>query len=168
LGFFIDAAERPCYAAVGLDGEPVSGGYGSDAPERAFDGCDESFWVSSQRGTSVKGEAWIGYAFADPQAIRRIRIAQTSNPPFRQDVVRVEKSTDGESSWIAAAPGPFRIDGATSWIDLPSGDPARRWRIIAAGDNASDLEHAWSVYEISFFQAVGSDAGTGACVAPRL
>jgi hypothetical protein len=44
----------------------------------------------------------------------------------------------------------------------------RRCRTIAAADNATNPEHAWSAYEISFFQAVGPDAGTGACVAPRL
>jgi hypothetical protein len=164
LGFFIDAAERPSYPAIALQGEPISSGYGSDTPERAFDGSEDSFWVSPQRGAAVAGEAWIGYAFGEPQAVQRIRLRQTSNPPFRQDVVRVENSVDGGSSWTAAAPGPFRLRGDTSWLDLPVGDAARHWRIVAAGDNATDPGHAWSIYEIAFFRAADADVSTEAGV----
>lgn len=167
LGFYVDPAERTHYAELALDGEPISSGYGLDVPGRAFDGDKDTFWVSSQRGAAVKDDAWIGYAFAEPTAVRRIRVEQTSNPPFRQDLTRVEKSIDGGSSWIAAAPGPFRVQGESSWIDLADGEPATHWRIVAAGDNASDPEHAWSIYEISFFLAVavGTSAEARVCAA---
>lgn len=162
LGFYVDPVDRIRYAQLALEGEPISSGYGSDTPEHAFEGGRDSFWVSSQRGAAVKDDAWIGYAFAEQQAVRRIRIEQTSNPPFRQDVVRVEKSANDGVSWLSAGPGPVRLRGDDTWLDLPIGEPARHWRIVAAADNATDPEHAWSVYAISFFEAVESDPGTGA------
>jgi len=162
LGFYVDPAERIRYAELPLEGEPISGGYGSDAPVLAFDGEKDTFWVSSQRGAPVKGEAWIGYAFAEPKTVRRIRIDQTTNSPFRQDLTRVEKSLDGGSSWIAAAPGPFRLQGERSTIDLADGEPATHWRIVAAGDNATGPDHAWSIYEISFFRAAAVDGSAAA------
>src|SRR6266700_2300476 len=114
-------------------------------------GSPSSFWISAERGTQVKDRAWIGYAFAEPQAIGRIRVDQTTNPGFRQDLVRIEKSLDGGVTWAAAAGGAFRLRGATDWIDLPASEPARLWRLVAAGDNASAVDEAWTVTGLAFF-----------------
>jgi hypothetical protein len=67
--------------------------------------------------------------------------------------VRVEKSLDGGVSWVPAAPGPFRLSGPIGWIDLPEGEPARLWRIVAASDNSSRADHAWTVQGVDFFIA---------------
>jgi len=93
----------------------------------------------------------IGYAFAMPQSVRRIRVTQTTNPPvYRQDSVLVEKSFDGRN-WQAAASHSFRLRGAVSWINLPAGEAARYWRLVAGGDNATSPEHACAPLEIAFF-----------------
>jgi hypothetical protein len=37
------------------------------------------------------------------------------------------------------------------WIDLPACQAARGWRIVAASDNATDPEHAWTVTGLEFY-----------------
>ena len=39
--------------------------------------------------------------------------------------------------------GPVRLIGKIARIELPAGAPAPLWRLVAAGDNATDLEDAW-------------------------
>ena len=72
--------------------------------------------------------------------------------PARSQKSHDEKSSDGEG-WVTATPGPFRLSGATDWIYLPESEPARFWRLVAAGDNATSPEHAWSPLGITFFVA---------------
>ncbi len=153
VGFLVDESNKvPPYVAADMsEGMPLASGEGAGAPERAFDHDLASFWVSHERGQDVKGTAWIGYRFTDRQAIRGIRVEQPINPGYRQDLVRVEKSLDGGMSWVAAAPGPYRLSGTAGWIDLPEGEPARLWRIVAAADNSAQSDHAWTVQGIDFF-----------------
>src|SRR5207237_6486058 len=104
-------------------GSAIASGDGSGSPQHVFDGDPQTFWISAERGTQVKDQAWIGYAFAEPQTIGRIRVDQTTNPGFRQDLVRVEKSLDGGVTWAAAAGAAFRLRGAAECIELPTGEP---------------------------------------------
>jgi FkbM family methyltransferase len=153
IGFFTLAAEETGQALFfQLDlahGQAIASDGNAGSPDRAFDGDPETFWVSSERGSDVRGNAWIGYAFDTPQTVRQIRIEQSTNAPFRQDYVRVEKSLGGQT-WQQAAIGPFYLAGKTALIDLPEGEPATSWRVIAAGENAVDLEHAWTVITVKF------------------
>lgn len=132
-------------------GYPIAsqGGRGS---ARAFDGNPHSCWKSAERGAGVKGKAWIGFAFATPQAVRRIRLDQTNAFPYRQERVRVEKSYDDGSTWVAAAPAPFRIAGPSTSLNPHDCRPARLWRLVAAADNATAPEHHWAPIEIVFFR----------------
>jgi hypothetical protein len=139
-------------------GRPISSGEDTGSPEKAFDGQSDTFWISPERGTDVKSRAWIGYAFALPQAVRRIRVMQTTTPPYRQDFVLVEKSIDGHN-WQAAASHSFRLKSAVGWINLPAGEAARYWRLVAAGDNAKLPEHAWTPLEIALFVSPDRSAG---------
>jgi len=160
LGFYApeDKINRPPVVALDLSGgEAISSGEGSGLPQRAFDGMPDTFWVSAERGPSVRGQAWIGYSFGALQAVRHIRIRQPTNAPYRQDVVRVEKSVDGGASWKSAAPEPFRLEGEVAWIDLPEGEAARLWRVVAASDNATSPDHAWAVQELDFFARESPD-----------
>src|ERR1700736_2007336 len=63
----------------------------------------------------------------------------------------VEKSQDGGEILQPAAPGPYRLTGTRTTIDLPAGEPARMWRLVAAGDNAVEPDHGWSVMGLEFF-----------------
>ena len=129
---------------------PICGGDGSGHPESAFDRDPATFWVSSQRGTDVKGQAWVGYAYAEPTIVRRVWVKQPTQPWFRQDFVRIELSTDGGGTWDQATPEPVRLDDNPMWIDLPENPPARVWRLVAAADNATEWEHVWAITDMEF------------------
>jgi hypothetical protein len=119
-------------------------------PPLAFDKDPSTFWISSERGIHVKDHAWIGFAFATPQAVRQILIEQSSQSRYRQDLIRVEKSIDGGMNWLAVG-APFALHGVTDQILLPETVPAKLWRVMAAGDNAVAPEDAWTVVELAFF-----------------
>src|ERR1700722_7176659 len=156
LVFFADPDEEnvPVLAALARNtGAPIASANGFGSPDRAFDHNSATFWISAEHGAAVKDHAWIGARFAEEREIRRLRVEQSTNHPYRQDLVRVEKSVDHGETWVAAAPGPFRLNGPVDWIDLPAGEATRWWRIVAAGDNATTADHAWCVLEINFFAA---------------
>lgn len=160
LSFYSPTAEirTPVLTALPKSaGMPVASGNNAGNPDKAFDGDTATFWFSAERGGGVKDQAWIGYAFAEPQIVRQIHIDQPPNPFYRQDLVRVEKSVDGET-WEPVFPEPVRLSGPTSEIDLPAGAPARLWRLVAAADNAKDETHAWAVNELKFFAATPVEA----------
>jgi hypothetical protein len=129
----------------------ICGGDGSGKPECAFDGDPNTFWISSQRGIEVKDQAWIGYVFAEPVSVAGLRVVQSDRPGYRQDLIRVEKSNDKGSHWTPATPDIVRLIGSDALIELPEGPPARFWRIVAAADNSSEPEEAWSVIELKFY-----------------
>ena len=135
------------------DGSQVAicGGDGSGKPECAFDGNANTFWISSQRGIEVKDQAWIGYVFAEPVNVAGLRVVQSDRPGYRQDLIRVEKSTDEGAHWTPATREAVRLIGSDALIELPEGPPARLWRIVAAADNSSEPEEAWSVVELKFY-----------------
>ena len=106
--------------------------------------------MSSQRGTEVKGQAWVGYAYTEPMTLRRVYIKQPTQAWFSQDFVRVQYSTDGGAAWADATPDPIRLDQNPMWVDLPNNPPSRVWRIVAAADNATEWEHVWAVTDMIF------------------
>ena len=129
----------------------ICGGDGSGRPECAFDSDPNTFWISPQRGIEVKDQAWIGYVFAEPVSVAVLRVVQSDRPGYRQDLIRVEKSTNDGASWIPVTPDPVRLVRSDATIGLPEGPPARHWRIIAAADNSSEPGEAWSVVELKFY-----------------
>jgi formylglycine-generating enzyme required for sulfatase activity len=148
------STQWPGPAAPITGGKPIASGDNSGSPERAFDGQTDTMWISAERGNQVKAHAWIGYQLANPKAVRWIRIQQPTNPPYRQDMVRVESSSDG-ISWSPAAESAFQLVGETAWIYLPKAEPARFWRLVAAADNATAPEYAWVVVELGLYPARG-------------
>ena len=82
---------RPDYAPAAMIGTAIASSDGFGSPDRAFDGRSDTFWISAERGPEVKYHAWIGYALTAPQSVRRIQVKQTSNMPYRQDLVRVKR-----------------------------------------------------------------------------
>jgi hypothetical protein len=129
----------------------ICGGDGSGKPECAFDGDPNTFWISSQRGIEVKDQAWVGYGFAEPVRVAGLRVVQSDRPGYRQDLIRIEKSTDEGANWTPATPDVVRLIGSDALIELPEGPPARLWRIVAAADNSSEPGEAWSVVELKFY-----------------
>ena len=157
----IDSRNLHGWQAVSADmvaGSAVSSGLDGGRPERAFDGDRETYWVSPERKEAISGNAWVGYAFAQPQDMRRVILTQSTNPPYRQDRVRVQWSQDGGSAWHDALPEPVTVEGATSVINLPETAPASWWRLLAA-DPAGGKE-AWSVVEVEFLVSDARSAET--------
>lgn len=141
----------------GGDGYAIGSG-GTD-PERAFVDNLTNQWVSTARGAEVKGHAWVGYAFDKPQVVRRIEFAQAANRPYRQDHVMVQASGDAGATWHDVLDQPAVIeDQGRARIELPGTTAATHWRVVAAGDNATERAHSWGVADLGFFLAPTSRA----------
>ena len=136
-------------AHIVSDGQPLASSDNSGSPAKAFDNDKATFWLSAEHGAQIKDHAWIGYKFAKPMKVGWIRIDQTNNPPFREDLVRVESSNDGET-WTPALPEPVHLVGTTDWIYLPSSSPASMWRVVAADDSTPPRD-TWAVIELGFY-----------------
>ena len=153
--------ESQNFAAVGLvNGTPMASGDNAGVPGRAFDGDPETAWVSVEHGAAIDGNAWLGYAFSEPQVVRRMVVAQPINPVYRQDRIRVQSSRDGGLNWVDVLPNPAHLfdDEETSVIKLPESDPASCWRIVAADptiDTPIGPKLAWKVEEFVFFASRG-------------
>jgi hypothetical protein len=170
LAFFSRAGavrQSPLTALSTTTAVPISGGDGSGAPERALDANPETFWISPERGSAVKDRAWIGVQFKEPEAIRQIHIEQTTNQPYRQDLVRLQKSVDDGETWEDTSPGLFRLTGAISEIDVAAGEPAKLWRLVAAADNATEEKDAWAVIDLKFFVAAETQKAQGTSSGPE-
>ena len=136
-------------AHIVSDGQPLASSDNSGSPTKAFDNDKATFWLSAEHGAQIKDHAWIGYKFAKPMKVGWIRIDQTNNPPFREDLVRVESSNDGET-WTPALPEPVHLVGTTDWIYLPSSSPASIWRVVAADDSTPPRD-TWAVIELGLY-----------------
>ena len=136
-------------AHIVTDGQPLASSSGDRPPAKAFDNDNATFWLSAEHGALIKDNAWIGYKFAKPVRVGWIRIDQTNNAPFREDLVRVESSNDGET-WAPALPEPVHLAGMTDWIYVPSPATASMWRVVAADDSAAPKDN-WAVIELGLY-----------------
>ncbi len=131
-------------------GEPISSG---GNPYPAFDDDPHSFWISPEKGADVRGKAYIGCRFPYPVHIRRVVLEQTTNTPFRQDLVRIQSSADGGQTWRDVTKSPLRVHAKVADIRLPRSGLAAQWRILAAGSNAQTGEHAWTPVRVEMMAA---------------
>src|SRR5262245_51742117 len=120
----LSMTDRSLLPAPLAGGHAIASSDGAGSPERAFDGDPATFWVSAERGTAVKMNSWVGYAFADPQSIGQVHLVQTNNPAFRQDRVWVQASRDDGASWenVISEPANLHPDSIAS-ITLPPQPP---------------------------------------------
>lgn len=133
-------------------GAAIGSGGNAGYPHYAFDQDQTNYWVSPERGSGVKGNAWVGYAFKRPESVARLRLIQPRNLENRQDLVMVQASQDGGATWYNALPKPEKIRAGRESviIDVPESSPATHWRVVAMADNAVELGHAWAVLGIEF------------------
>lgn len=123
---------------------------GASNTQGCFDGNEQSFCISAQLGAAVQGAAWFGYQFDTPYAVRRVRVLQSNNPPFRQDAVIVDRSDDGVT-WVPAMTAPASLPYGHDLVYVPEGPPARYWRVRAMAPNAAaNAQAAWTPMELAF------------------
>lgn len=132
------------------EGEPIASGNDASA---VFNADTQIWWVSPERGSNVRNNAFVGCAFPEPVHVRLINLTQTSNKPFRQDRVRIERSVDGGETWSRVRSRPFFLRGTRSSIRLAASGPATHWRVMAAGRNATSELHAWTPIQVEMFEA---------------
>ena len=128
-----------------VNDDPVRG-------ERAFDGNENTWWKSVERGPKIKGNAWIGIEYAQPQKISKIRLNQ--GPPAslnRQNMVHVQQSMDGGKNWTGVGTQAFCTNDKVSEIRLPYAPRANQWRILAAATAQSP--HHWEVIEVEMLSS---------------
>jgi len=120
-------------------GSAIASG-GERGPPHAFDGNPDTFWISAERATAVKGGAWIATPLRNRS--RSGAFASTKpNPGFRQDLVRGRESSDAGLGEGHADHSIERSDG----LDLPPGE--RAGPLLApcgGGRQCTSSEHAWS------------------------
>ena len=132
------------------EGTPIASG---NDPTAVFNSDTQVWWVSPERGEAVRRNSYVGCVFDEPKHIRMILLTQTSNKPFRQDRVRIERSTDGGETWSRVRSRPFFLRGTRSTIGLAASGPATHWRVVANGRNARSDLHAWTPIQVEMFEA---------------
>lgn len=139
------------------DGKAIASGEWIAPPENVFDGNPKTEWPSNFFGKDIKGNAWIGYAFEEPRTFVAITLLQSPARSSRQDVVQIQKSMDGGATWTDVGEGLFASGHQRDVFRLPRTAPATHWRLVARGDNATIVEHAWVVSEIQFLEYAGTE-----------
>jgi hypothetical protein len=132
-----------------MEGLPISNGdYPGFKSLYAFDGdYSSSRWGSSQTGTNIRSNAWIGFDFGQglDKHIRHVRIRQGG--AIKSGTI--QQSLDG-AVWATVADVPLVNDKNIRIYHLPKSKPARFWRLLA-NDNLAPPS-AWTVYEIQMVE----------------
>ncbi len=81
---------------------------------------------------------------------------QPANVAYRQDLVSIESSVDEGQNWIQHILVELDKSDRLSCIDVPSPRPAKLWRVVARGYNASAEERAWTPIGVDFFVTLES------------
>lgn len=146
----------------------ISGGYESSSytPAKAFDDSLSSKWSSSQTGSNVSGNAYIGQI----NLMQKIRKITLKNDDTSDDIVSAVKVQwrEGGGAWQDIAS--FALDAGTSVVNtlfLPDYEAAGTHDIrILADANPSDR---WQLFEVEMFGvsevATACDKGFETCKA---
>jgi hypothetical protein len=135
----------------------ISGGtLATSSITRAFDDTTGSAWYSSQTGTSISGNAYIGWDFgeANKKHIRKVLITQYA-ASYSVSSVLVQRKVDSSSSWstvsTVSVPG-----GGYYMIELPESGEAQYWRILA---NSNTSAGYWGIYELEMEENESPSSG---------
>lgn len=129
--------------------------------QKAFDNNAATGWGSSQRGTAISGNAWIGQDFGSAtdsaRHIRKIVIRQHSNINYDVNSVFVEFSDDG-SNWTNHQTLAIGKNGSLNTYVIESSSPHRYWR-LRANQNLT-ATYYWIVMELEMRELEGGDVGS--------
>lgn len=142
----LDTSIMPIMSNIYL-GSALSGGdYSGQPKENAFDGYTTNWWYSSQMGTSVSGNAYIGKNFDSPKNIDSILLIQGTGINAITSV-KVQTATNG-SNWTDAQTFNSLVDGA-NLLTLNTPIPSNSYTRLLANSNLG-AGNAWVVQEIIF------------------
>lgn len=143
-----DTAE---YAPGDITGTAISGGnYSASYPaSNAFDASLSTFWQSSQMGTAVSGNAYIGMGFSDTHKLQSVRFYTYSNTANNISAVTLQGSDDGVT-WTTIKAFTGLATTASSWVTLDGFDTVtfKQYRLLAASNPGTS--YTWAVYEVEF------------------
>ena len=129
-------------------GKPIASG---GDPQRAFSADPALFWLSPEKGSGVKGNAWIGIAFDIPGLPKRIELEQPTDPMYQQDGVLVQSSQDG-THWMTVTTANTTQTKPVAVMLLPeTATPAPYWCLLADSDNQLAKNQPWAVTKIRFY-----------------
>jgi len=128
---------------------------GYSAPHRsagAFDGKNDTFWVSANMNSNKVGEAWIGYDFGTGNEIhvRRFGIQQWDygQRPNTVGRVKIESSNDGFVRDVNLVDTvTLDLSMVFQAYDIVASQPARYWRVR---DDAETGGGKWGVTALEF------------------
>ncbi|SMD09986.1 F5/8 type C domain-containing protein [Fulvimarina manganoxydans] len=140
------------YVNVNLStlGLPISGGDkgASTAKGKAFDGDAATYWASSQSGSPVNGNAYIGRDFGAATVVKKIIIKNASATNNAVYSAAAQYSDDG-ANWVSYSNQGFsQTGGNTQVFDVSAAGAHRYWRVLATSTSANGSE--WWVAEMTF------------------
>jgi hypothetical protein len=145
-------------------GDDPSGGGATFAKGKAFDG-DVSVgtgWASSQIGTGVALQAYIGQDLGTARAIRRINIVQNLAAANSISSVLVRYSDDN-GTYTTAVTLPITFGSAVQSFDIPDVGAHRYW-IIVANANPTVGSAVWGMTEIEMMEIASTNYSNMALV----
>lgn len=132
-------------------GAAISGG-DADSKTNAFDDNLGTSWRSSQTGSSIADNAYIGYQFTEPVHIRHINCSNSAFADRSITSVLVQRSDNG-SDWESVV-GYYlsTVPYYTNYLYLPSSGASSYWRLLATVNLPT--EESWAVVEIEMSEII--------------
>lgn len=127
-------------------GTAISGGNsGSNIAVNAFDNNTTTIWESSQTGTSVGYNAYIGYIFPVAKHIKEVKFTTGSNLNFNPYNIAIQRKVNGVWQTVKTS-SVIRSGSTINTIELPSSGSSTEWRILALDNPPSG--YSWQVAEV--------------------
>ncbi len=134
------------------NGTAISGGnYANDlnSHNKVFDDSldpTNGYWYSLQTGSSINGNAYVGYVWASPKNIRKVRLyPKTSNGLAYVSSAKLQYYNG--TGWVDAAV--LNIANSESWQEffIDTSVVSTRWRLLANAPNLT-TNWEWGLYEV--------------------
>jgi|GEM_PF-6065253 len=143
----LDGTDSPLLADVSLTDRAISSGDGWSGPAaNAFDDDENTSWTSTQTGTAVVGQAYIGQNFGagNAKSIRKISIRQSLGyANSYASEVEVQRWTG--SSWSGVGIAKLPAKEGRMVVDLGAPAASQQWRLVARKMVGTG---AWQVAEV--------------------
>lgn len=144
--------------------DAISGGDYSEYPaSNVFDGSDSTRWASSQVGTAVSGNAWIGLKNLK-RNVKAIKYLNYTYNTASITSVKVQYSTDGGVTWNDIQTTTVAIT-ASQWqeftvTDYATGDAGLHSLRLLANANPSSGSSTWTIFSVILLYDTNLDVST--------
>lgn len=136
------------YPDLSNGGTAISGGDSnpSYAAGCAFDNSKSSFWISSQAGSSLVGNAYIGYDFGIQKSVGGVSITPVSYSSVNSAYVQYYDTAT--SQWVTVQTINIAAGENAQYFWFDSAISAIKWRLLAKSENSSGYN--WAVFNLEF------------------